>query len=139
MIYQVVTAFMMVEGILFGIIAYVMFRRKSAKLAFCQKAWGEVIEVREHPRGGGDGGPIKHPVIRFVARNGETVTFESKFGRSNWEVKPGDRLEILVSPTDPADAEVMGFLPQWGIPIALGIISLGSIIGAPVLYLALKP
>lgn len=138
MINQIVAGFMLVEGIVFGVLAYVMFRKKSAKLALCQRTWGEVIEVKEHHGGGGEGGPTKHPVIRYTALSGEVVTFESKFGSSNWKVKTGDRLEILVSRSSPGDAEAVGFMPQWGIPLVFGIISVGSIIGAPIIYLVLK-
>ena len=137
MIHQVVAAFMLGEGIVFSVIAYAMFRKKKAKLALCQRTVGEVIEVKEHH--GGEGDPTKHPVIRYTAVNGETVTFESKFGSSNWKVKAGDRLEILVSQSNPTDAEVAGFMAQWAIPILFGIISVGSIIGAPIIYLVLKP
>jgi|SRR5437879_868 len=85
MIHQVVAAFMLGEGIVFRVIAYAMFRKKKAKLALCQRTVGEVIEVKEHHAGEGD--PTKHPVIRYTAVNGETVTFESKFDSSNWKVK----------------------------------------------------
>jgi hypothetical protein len=128
MINQIVAAFMLVEGSVFGVLAYVMIRKKSAKLALCQRTRGEVIEVKEH--GGGEGGPTRHPVIRYTAINGETVTFESKYG---------DRLEILVSHSNPVEAEVVGFMPQWGLPLVFGIISAASIIGAPIIYLVLKP
>ena len=137
MINQIVAAFMLVEGSVFGVWAYVMFRKKSAKLALCQRTRGEVIEVKEH--GGGEGGPTRHPVIRYTAINGETVTFESKYGSSNWKVKAGDWLEILVSRSNPVEAEVVGFMPQWGLPLVFGIISAASIIGAPIIYLVLKP
>ncbi len=132
---QIVAAFMLGEGIIFGIIAYALFRKKSAKLALCHRTWGEVIDVKEHT---GSEGPTRHPVIRYKAATGEDVTFESKFGSSNWQIKPGDRLEILVSPGTPTDAEVVSFMAQWGLPLLLAIVSAGSIIGAPVAFLFLR-
>lgn len=89
---------MLVEGIAVGVLAYIMFRKKSAKLALCQRTWGEVIEFKES-----SGGEIAtmHPVIRYTAINGETVIFESKFGSSKWKVKAGDRIEILYQPEQP--------------------------------------
>ena len=135
---QIIAAFTLISGIAFGVFAWVVFQRKKAKLALCQRTVGEVIEVREHHRGG-EGGPTKHPIIRYQAGNGETLTFESVFGSSNWKVQPGDRLDILVNENNPADAEVVGFLAQWGLPLVLGIVSLVSIIGAPIVYLVLKP
>jgi hypothetical protein len=135
MINQIIAGFMLAEGIAFGVLAYVKFRKKSLKLARCQKTWGDVIDVKEHS--GGDG-PTKHPVIRYKAATGEDVTFESKFGSSNWKVKTGDRLEILVNPGNLSDAEVVSFMAQWGLPLIFAIVAAGSIIGAPVVYVLLR-
>jgi hypothetical protein len=135
MINQIVAGFMLAEGIVFGVLAYVMFRKKSAKLDRCQRMWGDVIEVKEHS---GSEGPTRHPVIRYKTATGEDATFESKFGSSNWRVKIGDRLEILVSPSNPADAEVVSFMAQWGLSLIFGILSVVSVIGAPVVYVLLR-
>ena len=135
MINQIIAGFMLAEGIAFGALAYVKFRKKSLKLARCQKTWGDVIDVKEHS--GGEG-PTKHPVIRYKAATGEDVTFESKFGSSNWKVKTGDRLEILVDPGNQSDAEVVSFMAQWGLPLIFAIVAVGSIIGAPVAYMLLR-
>ena len=135
MINQIFAGFMLAEGTVFGVLAYVMFRKKSAKLARCQRTWGDVIDVKEHS--GGEG-PTRHPVIRYKTATGEDVTFESKFGSSNWKVKTGDRLEILVSPSNPSDAEVVSFMAQWGLSLIFAIVSIGSVIGAPVVYLLLR-
>lgn len=135
MINQIIAGFMLAEGIAFGVLAYLKFRKKSLKLARCQKMWGDVIDVKEHC--GGEG-PTKHPVIRYRAASGEDVTFESKFGSSNWKVKTGDRLEILVDPGNLSDAEVVSFMAQWGLPLIFAIVAVGSIIGAPVVYMLLR-
>jgi hypothetical protein len=135
MINQIIAGFMLAEGIAFGVLAYVKFRKKSLKLARCRKTWGDVIDVKEHS--GGEG-PTKHPVIRYKAASGEDVTFESKFGCSNWKVKTGDRLEILVDPGNLSDAEVVSFMAQWGLPLIFAIVAVGSIIGAPVAYMLLR-
>ncbi len=123
---------MLGEGIVFGLWAYVLFRKKRAKLAICHRTWGDVIDVKEHS--GGEGA-TRHPVIRYKTMNGEEATFESKFGSSNWKVKTGDRLEILVNRDNPSEAEVVSLMAQWGLPIIFGIVSVGSIIGAPIVYL----
>jgi len=96
---------------------------------------GDVIQFKEHL--GGEAA-TKHPVIKYKSPSGADVTCESKFGSSNWKVKPGDRLEIFVNPNDPHEAEVVNFLAQWHLPLAFAIASAGSLIGAPVIYLLLK-
>ncbi|MBI2926967.1 MAG: DUF3592 domain-containing protein [Verrucomicrobia bacterium] len=136
MISQIVAAFMLGEGLLFGILACLLFRKKRAKLAMCQRAWGDVIDVKEHT--GGEG-PTRHPVVCYRTGTGKEVAFESKFGSSNWKVKPGDRLEVLFNPSDPSDAEVVRFRTQWGLCFIFAIVSVGSVIGVPVVYLLLRP
>lgn len=135
MINQLAAGLMVVQGVVLGVVAYVFFRKRSAKLAACRRMWGDVIDVREHS--GGEG-PTKHPVIRYKTERGEEVTFESRFGSSNWEIKPGDRLEILANADNPSDAEVVNFMAQWGLPIVLAIASAGSILGAVAVYVILR-
>jgi hypothetical protein len=136
MVSQIVAAAMLGEGIVVGTIAYVIYRRKAAKLALCYRMLGQVTDVKEHP--GNEGTPLKHPVIHYTAMNGREVTFESKVGRSNWDVKRGDLLEILVSPEDPAEAEIANFMAQWAMPIVLAVAAVGSVIGGAAVYLFVR-
>jgi hypothetical protein len=134
---HIFASFLLAEGLVVGVVAYVVFRRKSEWLALCQRTSGEVIEMKQKLGEGDTSGTI-HPVIRYFAPNGEVLTFESKFGSSDWKVKAGDRLEILVNQSNPREAEISGFMPQWFVPIVLGVISFSSIIFAPIIYLFLK-
>ncbi len=134
MINMIATAMMLGGGIVLGIQAYTLFRKQQQKLTLCHRTWAEVIDIKIHG-GGEEFGPTPHPVIRYRAMNGEHVTFLGKFGNSNWRVKKGHRLEILVSPGKPTDAEVVSFITQWGLPLLLAIISGGSIISAAAVYL----
>jgi hypothetical protein len=133
---QILVAFMLGEGIVFGVLAVIMFRRKRAQLALCHRTFGEVIDVKER-----SGGEIstRHPVIRYRAASGDDVTFESKFGSSNCRLKPGDRLEIWVGPGASTDAEIVSFMAQWGLPFILASVAAVSIIGAPVVFVVLRP
>jgi hypothetical protein len=123
------------EGVTVGVIGWVLYRKKRALVADWQKSWGEVIEVKE--RHGAEGGATKHPVIRYTTLQGEVATFESNYGSSSWRVKVGDRLEILVSQTAPGQAEVVGLMSQWGLPLIFGVVAVGSLISAPLVYLLL--
>lgn len=133
---QLVAGLLLAEGVGAGILAGIMFLRKRAKLARFRRTRGEVVEVREHPSS--EGGPTRHPVIRYTTASGQAVTFESKFGRANWRIQPGDRLEILADPAAPADAEVAGFMAQWALPVVFALIAASSLIGAPLVYLLLR-
>jgi hypothetical protein len=132
---QVITAFMLAEATVFGILSYAFYRKKKSQLAGCERTWGDVMEVKEHA---GSEDSTKHPVIRFRTPRGEDITFESKFGGSNWQVKPGDRLEVFYHPQHPADAEVVSFMAQWALPMIMGVVCVASLIGAPIVFLMLK-
>ncbi len=126
---------MVVEGLVFAVVTYVIYRKKSAKLARWIRAWGEVVEVKERRD---SEGMTRHPVVRFKTLAGDDATFESKFGSSNWKIKAGDQIQVLFDPNNPSDAEVVGFMSQWVLCFAFGVISLTSLIGAPIVYLLMK-
>lgn len=130
--HQIVMGVMLGEAVVFGVLAFVMFQKKSAKMALCKKTWGEVVEVITGSEGG------QFPVVRYTAMNGEVVTFKSKSGSSHRRFKAGDRIEIVVSRDNPGDAEVVGFFAQWLTPIILGFISFSGLGGAMVAHFFLK-
>ncbi len=136
MISTIIVGFVLSEGLILGIVAYVLYARKRAKLSLCIQAQGIVVDLKQHASD--EGGPTIHPVITFRAKNGADVTFESKFGSSWWKIKKGDRVNILVNQANPNDSEVVNFIAQWGVPLILAIASAGSLVFAPLAYLILK-
>lgn len=131
-IIEAVSAIMMVAGVMIGVVAYRVFAQKRRQLAECYRTTGEVIDVKEHP--GGEYGPKRHPVVKFMAQNGEAVIFESAFGSESWNVKRGDQLMIAVNRHNSSDAQVFHFAAQWGKPLLLMIIALSIIQGALILF-----
>ena len=101
----------------------------------CYKTEGEVIDVREKP---GSEASTYHPVVKYRAATGEEITFEGPYGSSNWKVKPGDRLPLLVNRTNPNDAEVETFMAQWGLTLVFVVISVVGFIAAPIVFLLLR-
>jgi Protein of unknown function (DUF3592) len=132
MIIEAVFALMMVAGTAVGVVAYHVFAQRRRQLAECYRTKGEVIDVKEHP--GGEYGPKRHPVVKFMAENGEAVVFESTFGAENWNVKRGDQLMIAVNRHNPRDAQVVNFTAQWFKPLILMIIASSIIEGALLLF-----
>lgn len=130
------TAFVAAEGIVTGSIAYVLFLKKKSKLESCRKTLGEIIDIKQ--RHGSDGEMIRHLIIKYKDSNGKDIIFESKFGHSYWKVKIGDKIEILINDKNPNDTEVMSFVAQWGLVLALGMVSISSFITAPIVYLIMK-
>jgi cytochrome c oxidase assembly protein Cox11 len=131
-IIEAVVAIMMVAGTAIGVVAYRVFAQKRRQLAECYRTTGEVIDVKDHP--GGEYGPKRHPVVKFMAENGEAVIFESSFGAENWNVKRGDQLMVAANRHNPSDAQVVNFAAQWGKPLLLMIIALSIIQGALILF-----
>jgi hypothetical protein len=127
-IIEAVSAIMMVAGVTVGVAAYRVFAQKRRQLAECYRTTGEVIDVKEHP--GGEYGPKRHPVVKFMAQNGEVIVFESAFGAENWNLKRGDQLTIAVNRHNPSDAQVFHFAAQWGKPLLLVLIASSIIQGA---------
>jgi len=135
MLNQTVAAIELAQGVVFGILAFAVFQKKRAKLAQCHRTQGEVIAVNEKA---GSEATTYHPVIKYQAPSGEQITFESKYGSSNWKVKVGDRLDILVNRTNPDDSEVEMFMAQWGLSLIFAIISAIGFISAPILFLLMQ-
>jgi hypothetical protein len=136
MISTLIVGFVLAEGLILGIVAYVLYVRKKSKLSHCIQTQGIVVDLKQHNND--EGGPTIHPVIMFRAQNGADVTFESKFGSSCWKIKKGDSINILVNQANPNDSEVLNFMAQWGLPLILAIASAGSLVCAPLAYLFLK-
>lgn len=136
MIRIIVASVNMAGCVILGVIAYTVYTRKKAKLANSYQRVGEVIDIKQHP--GSEDGPTIHPVIKFIAQNGKEVIFESKYGTSNWKVTKGEKLNVVVSQSDPNDAEVVRFMAQWGKPLILAIIAASLAEGAVLAYIFLK-
>lgn len=135
MLRNVVVGMTLFEGLAIGLFAFFLYQRKRVRLANCDWMWGEVIEVKEKP---GENGPTRHPVIRYETIGGQQLTFEAQYGRANWNVKPGDKLQIFVDRNDPSFADVATFMSLWGLPVILGVASLLSLVGALACFLVMK-
>ena len=136
MIAKIVAGAIMGESLVLGAVAYVVYQKKKAKIADSFRTLGLVVDLKQYSSS--EGGSTIHPVITFKTQNGQVATFESKFGRSNWKIKKGDRVNLLVNKADPNDSEVVTFMAQWGMPLVLVIASIGSLPFAAILYLFLR-
>lgn len=135
MLRNVIVGMTLFEGLAIGLFAFFLYQRKRARLANCDWLWGEVIDVKEKP---GDDGPTRHPVIRYETIGGQQLTFETPYGRANWNIKPGDKLQIVVDRNDPSDADVATFMSLWGLPVILGAACFLSLVGALVCFLVIE-
>ncbi|KAF3888029.1 MULTISPECIES: DUF3592 domain-containing protein [Nostocales] len=80
-----------------------------------------------------------YPLVKFTARTGETVVFESKVGSSSPKYTKGDRVEILYQPQKPNAAMINTWIHLWFFPIIFSTTgSLSVLIGAALLARELK-
>lgn len=79
---------------------------------------GIVIEVIES--GGHRSKTYYHPLISFIAVDGNTYTFSSETGTSSaFDFNKGDKLMVRYVEEDPQLAKVDSFMELWSLPLAL--------------------
>jgi hypothetical protein len=106
--------------------AFICYGKRKAKLAQSSKIEAEVIEVQVNH-------DTKHPVIRYRLPNGQTMTWLSTYGSSNWTIQVGDRLNVYVDPTEPGKPILDIFLPKWEFAAILGAMGVFALVGVPIL------
>lgn len=135
-----------------GAFAIALFLRKRAWLRNCDRVTGTVIafkEVRHSHRSAGDpvawyryraesGGTTYRPVVQYRTKDGETVTFENSYGQSHGNVTVSDSIDVLVNRSDPKEAMIAGFLPQWFVSLALLFIAVSSLVAAIAVYFIIQ-
>lgn len=120
----VALAFVVVGG-LFVVVGVGMGRGQSRFKANAARAAGTVTDLRSRSTGDHDtGGVIWVPVVKFTTADGRTVEAETSGGSNVKRYKPGQPIEVLYDPANPADARV----PDWGTNIIQGVfIAMGGV------------
>ncbi len=86
---------------------------------------GEVVALESSTSSGSGSRPAWFPVVTFRARDGETVTFRHRTGRSPAAYAEGDRVTVTYRPDAPDQAMIAeGFL-NWLLPLVLLVIGPG--------------
>ncbi|HET7463756.1 MAG TPA: DUF3592 domain-containing protein [Longimicrobium sp.] len=96
-------------------------RDAAARIA----AWGVVVALRPVA---GLRGPIHCPVVRFHARSGEMVTFESTIGGQPPLHAVGQQVTVFYRPDQPREAELEVPPVLWIVPA--GIFAVGLVFAA---------
>jgi hypothetical protein len=70
------------------------------------------------------------PKVQFRLPNGDEITFESRCSGSPKRSPVGSRVQVLYSPEDPSNAEVLSFSSFWLLPIfSLGFGLIFTLVG----------
>jgi hypothetical protein len=66
-----------------------------------------------------EGSVTTAPIVRFTTADGRRIKFVSSTWSSPPSNSPGDRVEVLYEPGDPAGARLNGFFDLWLLPLVL--------------------
>ncbi len=75
----------------------------------------DLVAVRSN-----SGSPTWKPVVRYIAADGRERQFTSSVSTSPPRYRPGEKVQVLYSITDPVDAEINGFAALWFGPLLIG-------------------
>jgi hypothetical protein len=123
-------------GTLFAAIGVGMRRGHNRFKARAATATGTVTDLRSRSAGDSGSGVVWVPVVKFTTADGRTVEAETSGGTNVKRHKPGQPIEVLYDPQQPADVRI----PDWGSGLIHGVfIAMGSafvLIGLAILAVA---
>lgn len=96
-------------GMLVG--AFFWYKSTNDFLAEAIRAEGTVIELRLSRS---SDSTTYAPVVNFIARNGEKITFVSSVSSNPPSYTVGEKADIFYLPADPYDAKLDSFFSLWG-------------------------
>ena len=120
-------------GILFLVVAYNNDKKYKTLLKTGKEVEGVVFDMDNSDSTGIDGSDsLAYPIIRFVTHKQEWITKKADFSYSG--LKPGDKLNIIYDPENPANFTIKSTIVSL-MPILLMIIGTLAIIVGIVLLL----
>lgn len=121
-------------GALFASIGVRMQRAQGRFTARAARATGTVTDLRPRSPGDTGSGVIWVPVVRFTTADGRTVEAETSGGSNVKRHKPGQPIEVLYDPQQPADVRVpdrgSGFIHGMFIAMGAAFVVIGLAIAA---------
>jgi|GEM_PF-2234855 len=83
---------------------------------------GTIVEIVSSRR---NGSRYYHPVIEFVAIDGNTYVFTAASGTSSsFDFNQGDKLKVRYDVDNPEIVKIDGFLDLWSLPLALLLVGM---------------
>lgn len=99
------------------IVAFYLFQSSSSFLDGAVTTEGTVIEL---VRSRSEDSITYRPVVQFTPQNASAMEFLSSAGSNPPSYSPGQRVEVLYDPTNPADARLKSFFSLWGASLIVG-------------------
>jgi hypothetical protein len=97
-------------------LALIVFVGEVMWLSGTNKVEGEVLTYQQNPNS-----EIVKPVVAFVTDEGQDMYFLSSIGEKPNRVRyeEGERVAVFYRTDDPQDAQISGFIEQWGLVVLL--------------------
>jgi hypothetical protein len=116
-------------GAVFLVLGIRNFVRTRRFVSRASPATGTVTDVKtrtstSHSSEGTRLRRYRYPVVRFQARDGRTVEFESETGTSSFSQGPGEQVTVLYDPLKPQDARIKTFMMLWFAPLIFSVLGL---------------
>jgi hypothetical protein len=121
-------------AVLNGLIALIFYRRSKGRYGSYLKTDGIVSGLVQENSGEG---PIIFPVIRYSVE-GTAYEVKNSYGKSSWDIKPGDAVQVAYHPANPVVAEIHSLFMQYLLPLFFSAGCLLALITIPVVYLLAK-
>jgi hypothetical protein len=106
------------------------FNRKAVK------ATGQIIQMLEKKEHDND--TVFYPVFSFSDSKGEGHTIYSTWGSFPPAYSVGEKVNVLYSLENPKDAKIESFFSVWGWSAITGIIAVGDVMLAAILWVVSK-
>lgn len=103
-------------GCVFGAIGRVYVRRSLDKVRHWHRTTGVVIGYSSRSN---QGRTIHRPQIRYTSRSGDTFQITPSLGSSVKWHSIGKVVNIVVSPQDPHDGDILSWFSLWFIPLIM--------------------
>lgn len=97
--------------------------KQSNFISSAEQTTGTVIDNYASYSKDSDGKSTRsfYPILMFVEKNGNNITFKSSVGSSSPRYQIGEKVAILYDPKQPSDAEIDDLLSIWLAPMIVGI------------------
>lgn len=99
------------------IAAFYLYQNSSMFLEGAVTTEGTVIEL---VRSSSEDSITYRPVVQFTPQNNSAMKFLSVTGSNPPAYSPGQRVEVLYDPDNPANAKLKSFFSLWGAPLIVG-------------------
>lgn len=119
-VFKIVGSIFLPIGLVFLVIAGLIYSGTQSFLSDSMQAQGEVIDLVSGSSGSSSSSRSMYPVVRFESSNGQVVTFQGSVGSSPPDFHVGEVVKVRHRTGNPHDARIESFVQLWLLPVVFG-------------------